>query len=195
VNTFEWRKPSCAFFQNAQCSFQVMGILLGSAIPTSLAQGSRVTNIDNVNHVAIALENASIHDRLIEAAVTDPLTGLPNRRLFSDRVNHALARRGRSGKGVAVLFLDLDGRVEAILGPNETADLPEGEFDRVVLGFLPSSLAWIDRERRSVTQSQLRILEAAYCPPSTPAQPCGLSSGAAPTPARCCATLRPALRW
>jgi diguanylate cyclase (GGDEF)-like protein/excisionase family DNA binding protein len=61
------------------------------------------------NHVAIALENASIHDRLIEAAVTDPLTGLPNRRLFSDRVNHALARRGRSPNGVAVLFLDLDG--------------------------------------------------------------------------------------
>jgi diguanylate cyclase (GGDEF)-like protein/excisionase family DNA binding protein len=61
------------------------------------------------NHVAIALENASIHDRLIEAAVTDPLTGLPNRRLFSDRVDHALARRGRKPLGVAVLFLDLDG--------------------------------------------------------------------------------------
>jgi len=61
------------------------------------------------NHVAIALENASIHDRLIEAAVTDPLTGLPNRRLFTDRVNHALARRGRSPLGVGVLFLDLDG--------------------------------------------------------------------------------------
>ena len=61
------------------------------------------------NHVAIALENASIHDRLIEAAVTDPLTGLPNRRLFTDRVNHALARRGRSRLGVGVLFLDLDG--------------------------------------------------------------------------------------
>ena len=32
------------------------------------------------------------------------------------------------------------------------------------------ALAWIDREGRSVTQSQLRILEAAACPPSTPAQ-------------------------
>ena len=61
------------------------------------------------NHVAIALENASVQDRLIEAAVTDPLTGLPNRRLFSDRVDHALLRRARSGAGLAVLFLDLDG--------------------------------------------------------------------------------------
>ena len=60
------------------------------------------------NHVAIALENARTHDRLIEAAVTDPLTGLPNRRLFTDRVDHALARRSRTAKGVAVLFLDLD---------------------------------------------------------------------------------------
>ena len=61
------------------------------------------------NHVAIAIENASIHDRLIEAAVTDPLTGLPNRRLFTDRVDHALLRRARTGRAVAVLFLDLDG--------------------------------------------------------------------------------------
>jgi diguanylate cyclase (GGDEF)-like protein/excisionase family DNA binding protein len=61
------------------------------------------------NHVAIAIENASIHDRLIEAALTDPLTGLPNRRLFTDRVNHALAAGTRDSRGVGVLFLDLDG--------------------------------------------------------------------------------------
>jgi diguanylate cyclase (GGDEF)-like protein/excisionase family DNA binding protein len=60
------------------------------------------------NHVAIALENAAINERLISAALTDPLTGLPNRRLFADRVEHALARRERSGARVAVLFLDLD---------------------------------------------------------------------------------------
>ena len=60
------------------------------------------------NHVAIALENAAIHERLINAALTDPLTGLPNRRLFADRIDHALARRERSGRRTAVLFLDLD---------------------------------------------------------------------------------------
>jgi diguanylate cyclase (GGDEF)-like protein len=60
------------------------------------------------NHVAIALENAAIHERLINAALTDPLTGLPNRRLFADRVEHALARSGRSRQRTAVLFLDLD---------------------------------------------------------------------------------------
>jgi diguanylate cyclase (GGDEF)-like protein/excisionase family DNA binding protein len=60
------------------------------------------------NHVAIALDNATIHDQLVDAAVTDPLTGLPNRRLFADRIDHALARRERTGAGLAVLFLDLD---------------------------------------------------------------------------------------
>ena len=60
------------------------------------------------NHVAIALENAAAHERLISAAVTDPLTGLPNRRLFADRVEHALARRERLSSRMAVLFLDLD---------------------------------------------------------------------------------------
>ena len=48
------------------------------------------------NHVAIALDNATIHDQLVDAALTDPLTGLPNRRLFAERIDHALARRERA---------------------------------------------------------------------------------------------------
>lgn len=60
------------------------------------------------NHVAIALDNATIHDQLVDAALTDPLTGLPNRRLFAERIDHALARRERGGSHVGVLFLDVD---------------------------------------------------------------------------------------
>ncbi|HEY8135201.1 MAG TPA: EAL domain-containing protein [Candidatus Limnocylindrales bacterium] len=60
------------------------------------------------NHVAIALENATMNEQLVGAALTDPLTGLPNRRLFADRIDHALARRERTGAHVAVLFMDLD---------------------------------------------------------------------------------------
>jgi diguanylate cyclase (GGDEF)-like protein len=46
-------------------------------------------------------------DRL---AYRDPLTGLPNRRLFLDRLSHALvAAQRRQGGGVAVVCLDLDG--------------------------------------------------------------------------------------
>ena len=41
-------------------------------------------------------------------ALHDPLTQLANRALFRDRVEHAIASIGRTGKGVAVLFIDLD---------------------------------------------------------------------------------------
>jgi diguanylate cyclase (GGDEF)-like protein len=42
-------------------------------------------------------------------AMHDPLTGLPNRDLLMDRLAVALARLGRQGTGVGVLFIDLDG--------------------------------------------------------------------------------------
>jgi tRNA wybutosine-synthesizing protein 2 len=41
-------------------------------------------------------------------------------------------------------------RVVALLGPNETAALPEHAFDRVVLGFLPNALPWVPRAVRLV---------------------------------------------
>lgn len=41
-------------------------------------------------------------------AYRDPLTGLPNRRLFEDRLAQALERLVRTGSGFAVHFLDLD---------------------------------------------------------------------------------------
>jgi diguanylate cyclase (GGDEF)-like protein/PAS domain S-box-containing protein len=47
--------------------------------------------------------------QLIHHALHDPLTELPNRVLFLDRLSHALARRRREHGTVAVLFLDLDG--------------------------------------------------------------------------------------
>ncbi|HZW44574.1 MAG TPA: EAL domain-containing protein [Dermatophilaceae bacterium] len=47
-----------------------------------------------------------LEERLEHQAFHDPLTGLPNRKLFHDRVGHALAQR-RPGQ-IGVLFIDLD---------------------------------------------------------------------------------------
>lgn len=43
------------------------------------------------------------------AAMHDPLTGLPNRTLFHDRLEHGLAQARRHDLALAVMFLDLDG--------------------------------------------------------------------------------------
>jgi diguanylate cyclase (GGDEF)-like protein len=57
---------------------------------------------------AMALENARLYDEIRHQALHDGLTGLANRVLFRDRVEHAVERTRRSGGRVAVLFIDLD---------------------------------------------------------------------------------------
>jgi len=47
--------------------------------------------------------------RLHEEAMHDALTGLPNRRLFEDRLTQALERSRRTGMSAALFVLDLDG--------------------------------------------------------------------------------------
>ncbi|MBA2715920.1 MAG: EAL domain-containing protein, partial [Propionibacteriales bacterium] len=53
-------------------------------------------------------ERRALQDRLAHQALHDALTGLPNRALFYDRLDHALTRVERGDGGVAVLFMDLD---------------------------------------------------------------------------------------
>ena len=53
-------------------------------------------------------ERREMQDRVRELAFHDALTGLPNRRLLSDRLAQAVAQSKRSGTYGAVLFLDLD---------------------------------------------------------------------------------------
>ena len=53
-------------------------------------------------------ERRELRERLAHAAVHDSLTGLPNRVLFTDRLESAMRRARRGGGRVAVMFLDLD---------------------------------------------------------------------------------------
>ena len=54
-------------------------------------------------------ERRAFEDQLTHDAFHDPLTGLPNRALFLNRVTHCLARQSRREEHrFAVLFLDLD---------------------------------------------------------------------------------------
>ncbi len=54
-------------------------------------------------------QRLTTEDALRHLATHDVLTGLPNRSLLTDRLNMAMAQARRTGKGFAVLALDLDG--------------------------------------------------------------------------------------
>jgi diguanylate cyclase (GGDEF)-like protein len=69
-------------------------------VATSLERGRLEENLRQVTHLKEQLRHQALHD---------PLTGLPNRTLFLDRVRHAVDSAGRSGVWPAVLYLDLDG--------------------------------------------------------------------------------------
>jgi diguanylate cyclase (GGDEF)-like protein len=59
-------------------------------------------------HVGVAVGVARASHAAREA-LTDSLTGLANRRLLLDRMQHELVRADRGGEPVTVLFMDLDG--------------------------------------------------------------------------------------
>ncbi|MGY4829695.1 putative bifunctional diguanylate cyclase/phosphodiesterase [Sphaerotilaceae bacterium SBD11-9] len=91
------------------------GVLLAFTLFTSMLD-SRLQH--KTSRLADSLQRAntelqSANDELQRRAFLDPLTGLPNRLLFEDRLSHALARsrrdQDRHVNRLAVLFVDLDG--------------------------------------------------------------------------------------
>lgn len=62
-----------------------------------------------VRAVRYAIERQRVEDRLAYLATHDPLTGLANRMLLHDRLEHAVDRARRSDQPVHALYLDLDG--------------------------------------------------------------------------------------
>jgi diguanylate cyclase (GGDEF)-like protein/PAS domain S-box-containing protein len=68
--------------------------------------GTAVTDVTHLKDVENRLEETN--ERLTVLATTDELTGLPNRRMFAEQLDLALARARRGGLAVALLCLDLD---------------------------------------------------------------------------------------
>jgi diguanylate cyclase (GGDEF)-like protein len=84
-------------------------------IPSELAMTTVLVGLIIVRQSVTLLDNAKltrtlaeINARLEHMALHDSLTGLPNRVLFLDRLEVALANARRTGLLVAVMFIDLD---------------------------------------------------------------------------------------
>lgn len=90
------------------------GSVIGALVVLSSADGVRFTEQDRdlLQFVAVqvvaAIERKKMSTRLEYMAQHDQLTDLPNRTLFLDRLQTALARARRGMSRLAVLYLDLD---------------------------------------------------------------------------------------
>jgi diguanylate cyclase (GGDEF)-like protein len=60
------------------------------------------------SQAAIAIQNAALFQKVREQALTDPLTGVYNRRYFFEMGNLEIEQARRSGRGLGVILLDLD---------------------------------------------------------------------------------------
>jgi diguanylate cyclase (GGDEF)-like protein len=90
----------------------VVGALVPSAVynhPAAVAQPLRWAVVHGVFVLAASVASVVAWKLNEEQALHDGLTRLPNRRLFHDRVAHALARSARRPSCLAVLYIDLDG--------------------------------------------------------------------------------------
>lgn len=96
-----------------------------------------------VGMLLLLLEDQLEHNKHL--ALHDALTGLPNRRLFQDRIASAMERSRRTGTGMALLVIDLNGfkQVNDTLG-HHVGDLV---LQRVAALF-------VERVRRSDTVSR-----------------------------------------
>lgn len=76
-----------------------------------LVFSSRIARLGRKTEIALRDKNAeleSVTRRLEQLATSDTLTGLPNRRLFIDRLDQAIKHARRQPVGFAVLFFDFD---------------------------------------------------------------------------------------
>jgi diguanylate cyclase (GGDEF)-like protein len=84
----------------------VIGVGFREAAPLDPSLGDTLDSF--ARRLSLALARDEREERLFRAAHFDALTGLPNRRLFRDRLDDELQRTRGGATGGALLYLDLD---------------------------------------------------------------------------------------
>jgi diguanylate cyclase (GGDEF)-like protein/PAS domain S-box-containing protein len=117
-----------------------------TALVTSSALADEDGRLRGVILVAVDISDRKrLEERLQQQAFSDALTGLANRALFVDRIDHVLGRRRRDPDGapLAVLFLDLDDfkTVNDSMGHGVGDELLVGLARRLTAALRPSDTA------------------------------------------------------
>jgi len=108
-----WRRTAGAFITVAGFFFWASVFIVGPCIFAffpNLHLENEVWNLPKylvaIGMILLLLEDQIEHNKYL--ALHDELTGLPNRRLFQDRLANALERARRAGSQAALLLIDLD---------------------------------------------------------------------------------------
>ncbi|HET6560999.1 MAG TPA: EAL domain-containing protein [Marmoricola sp.] len=142
----------------------VWAVVVGSVVMFLLVLARMDIAINQI--AAMSRQRRLLQEELHHQASHDALTGLPNRAQALLLVNQALERAGRTGDGVTVLFVDLDG----FKGVNDTLGHRAGdEVLRVVARRLASAVRHGDVAARLGGDEFVVMLESA-APGATPAQ-------------------------
>ncbi|MGY2065870.1 GGDEF domain-containing protein [Blastococcus sp. SYSU DS0619] len=85
----------------------------GSDVPVQITASWVAETDGQAAHLVLIIEDITerkaLEAQLVHRSLHDPLTGLPNRLLFHDRLRHALDRGHRENTPTCVLIIDLDG--------------------------------------------------------------------------------------
>jgi diguanylate cyclase (GGDEF)-like protein/PAS domain S-box-containing protein len=86
----------------------------GSAVPVQITVSWVPATPEGApEHLVLIVEDITdrkaLEAQLVHRSLHDPLTGLPNRSLYQDRLRHALERGHRENTPTCVLIIDLDG--------------------------------------------------------------------------------------
>jgi GAF domain-containing protein len=81
-------------------------VYLDKRIPLGEAQTELFEGVAKLAEIVI--QHREMYEQLAFQATRDPLTNLPNRRVFEDRLEQAILRAHRDHEKVAVLLIDLD---------------------------------------------------------------------------------------
>ena len=152
----------------------------GDAQPERLSDGSVLWH----GYITDITERKRIEDVTHRLAYFDALTGLPNRRLLIDRLEHALVSTRRTGQKAALLFIDLDNfkhindarghsvgdallqqvalRLGGLLRHDDTVARLGGDEFVVQIGNLGTDTEGAARQARVVAEKVREVLESRY---------------------------------